>query len=179
MHAAASKAQWQARPWPQRGSDKNIAMGRGLALSGLSGTVVAQVAEIEVDKSTGKVTVKKVTVAHDCGIIVNPDGLRNQIEGNVIQGASRALMEQVDFDSAGVKNLDWQSYPILRFNEVPDVEIVLINQPAMQPMGAGEAASIATGAAIANAIFDAVGVRLREVPFTPERVLSALHGGTA
>lgn len=179
LHAAASKAQWQARPWPQSGSDKNIAMGRGLALSGLSGTVVAQVAEIEVDKSTGKVTVKKVTVAHDCGIIVNPDGLRNQIEGNVIQGASRALMEQVDFDSAGVKNLDWQSYPILRFSEVPDVEIVLINQPAMQPMGAGEAASIATGAAIANAIFDAVGVRLREVPFTPERVLSALHGGTA
>ncbi|MBZ5662292.1 MAG: molybdopterin-dependent oxidoreductase [Acidobacteriia bacterium] len=180
LRAVTSKAQWQARPSPQRSSGGgNVAPGRGLALSGLSGTVVAQVAEIEVDKSTGKVTVKKVTVAHDCGIIVNPDGLRNQIEGNVIQGTSRALMEEVDFDSAGVKSLNWQSYPIIKFDEVPDVDIVLINQPAMQPMGAGEAASIATGTAIANAIFDAVGVRLREVPFTPERVLRALRGGAA
>jgi CO/xanthine dehydrogenase Mo-binding subunit len=88
-------------------------------------------------------------------------------------------MEEVDFDSAGVKSLDWRSYPIIRFSEVPDVEIELINQPAMQPMGAGEASSIATGAAIANAIFDAIGVRLREAPFTPERVLSALRGSTA
>ena len=179
LRAVAGRAQWQARPSPQAGKSGNVVTGRGLALSGLSGTVVAQVAEIELDKSTGKVTVKKVTVAHDCGIIVNPDGLRNQIEGNVIQGASRALMEEVDFDSAGVKSLNWQSYPIIRFDEVPDVEIVLINQPAMQPMGAGEAASIATGAAIANAIFDAVGVRLRQAPFTPERVLRALRGGAA
>jgi nicotinate dehydrogenase subunit B len=179
LRAATSKAQWQARPSPQRDGGKNFATGRGLALSGLSGTVVAQVAEIEVDKSTGKVTVKKVTVAHDCGIIVNPDGLRNQIEGNVIQGTSRALMEEVDFDSAGVKSLDWQSYPIIRFSEVPDVEIVLINQPAMQPMGAGEASTTAIAAAIANAIFDAVGVRLREAPFTPERVLRALRGNIA
>ncbi len=179
LRAVAGKTQWQARPSPQRGGGGNVVTGRGLALSGMAGTVVAQVAEIEVDKSTGKVAVKKVTVAHDCGIIVNPDGLRNQIEGNVIQGASRALMEEVDFDSAGVKNLNWQSYPIIKFDEVPDVDIVLINQPAMQPMGAGEAASIATGAAIANAIFDAVGVRLREVPFTPERVLRALRGSAA
>jgi CO/xanthine dehydrogenase Mo-binding subunit len=119
--------------------------------------------------------VKKVTVSHDCGIIVNPDGLRNQIEGNVIQGASRALMEEVDFDANGVKNLNWVSYPIIRFREVPDVEIVLINQPQMPPMGGGEASSIATGAAIANAIFDAVGVRLRQAPFTPARVLQAIR----
>jgi CO/xanthine dehydrogenase Mo-binding subunit len=179
LRAATSKAQWQARPSPQRGGGSNLATGRGLAVSGMAGTVVAQVAEIEVDKSTGKVKVKKVTVAHDCGIIVNPDGVRNQIEGNVIQGTSRALMEEVDFDSAGVKSLDWSTYPIIRFSEIPDVEIVLINQPEMQPLGAGEASSIATGAAIANAIFDAIGVRLREVPFTPERVLSALRASTA
>ena len=107
----------------------------------LAGTVVAQVADIEVDKSSGKVAVKKITVAHDCGIIVNPDGLRNQIEGNVVQGASRALMEEVDFDAAGVKSLNWSSYPIIRFSEVPEVEIVLINRPELEPMGAGEAAS--------------------------------------
>jgi len=147
-------------------------------MSGLAGTVVAQVADVEVDKSSGKVTVRKVTVAHDCGIIVNPDGLSNQIEGNVIQGASRALMEEVVFDSNGVKNLNWNSYPIIRFREVPDVDIVLINQPQMQPMGGGEASSIATGAAIANAVFDAAGVRLRQAPFTPERVLRALRAGT-
>jgi len=179
LRAATSKAQWQARPSPQRGGGSNLARGRGLAVSGMAGTVVAQVADIEVNKSTGKVTVKKVTVAHDCGIIVNPDGVRNQIEGNVIQGTSRALMEEVDFDSSGVQSLDWSTYPIIRFSEIPDVEIVLINQPEMQPLGAGEASSIATGAAIANAIFDAIGVRLREVPFTPERVLSALRASTA
>jgi len=144
-------------------------------MSGLAGTVVAQVADVEVDRSSGTVTVKKVTVAHDCGIIVNPDGLRNQIEGNVIQGASRALMEEVDFDAAGVRNLNWNSYPIIRFRDVPDVDIVLINQREMQPFGGGEAASIATGAAISNAIFDAVGVRLRQAPFTPQRVLRALR----
>jgi CO/xanthine dehydrogenase Mo-binding subunit len=174
LRAATSQAHWEPRLSRLRAASGSIAIGRGLALSGLSGTVVAQVAEVEVNKSTGKVTVKKITVAHDCGIIVNPNGLRNQIEGNVIQTVSRALLEEVDFDSAGVKSLDWRSYPILRFSEVPDVEIVLINQPALQPMGAGEASSIATTAAIANAIFDATGARLREIPFTPNRVLQAL-----
>ena len=182
LRAAANKAGWQARPSRASGGNGggsgNIATGRGVAISGMAGTVVAQVADVEVDKSSGKVTVKKVTVAHDCGIIVNPDGLSNQIEGNVIQGTSRALMEEVDFDSAGVKNLNWNSYPIIRFREVPDVDIVLINQRDMPPMGGGEASSIATGAAIANAIFDAVGVRLRQAPFTPARVLRALRAGT-
>ncbi len=186
LRAAANKAGWQARPsrasggggGGSAGGSGNIATGRGVAISGMAGTVVAQVADVEVDKSSGKVTVRKVTVAHDCGIIVNPDGLRNQIEGNVIQGASRALMEEVVFDSAGVKNVNWNSYPIIRFREVPDVDIVLINQREMPPMGGGEASSIATGAAIANAVFDAVGVRLRQVPFTPERVLRALRAGT-
>jgi len=151
-----------------------------VAISGLAGTVVAQVADVEVDTSSGKVTVKKVTVAHDCGIVVNPDGLRNQIEGNVIQGSSRALMEEVDFDSAGVRNLNWNTYPIIKFRDVPDVDIVLINRPELPPMGGGEASSTATGAAIANAIFDAAGVRLRQAPFTPDRVrreMEKLKGG--
>ena len=181
LRAAASKAGWQARPARASGGSGggNMAKGRGVAISGLAGTVVAQVADVEVDRSSGKVTVRKVTVGHDCGIIVNPDGLSNQIEGNVIQSVSRALMEEVDFDAAGVKNLNWNSYPIIRFRDVPDVDIVLINHPEMPPMGGGEASSIATGAAIANAIFDAVGVRLRQAPFTPERVLRALRARTA
>jgi CO/xanthine dehydrogenase Mo-binding subunit len=141
-----------------------------VAISGMAGTVVAQIADVDVERSTGKVTVRKVTVAHDCGIIVNPDGLKNQIEGNVIQGTSRALMEEVSFDAAGVRNLNWNTYPIIRFRDVPEVDIVLIDQRAMQPLGGGEASSTATAAAIGNAIFDAVGVRLRQAPFTPDRV---------
>jgi len=174
LRAAADKAGWRprvadrAQPGAARG--RNVAAGRGVAISGMAGTVVAQIADVDVERSTGKVTVKRVTVAHDCGIIVNPDGLRNQIEGNVIQSASRALMEEVNFDSAGVRNLNWNTYPIIRFRDVPEVDIVLIDQRAMPPLGGGEASSIATGAAIGNAIFDAVGVRLRQVPFTPERV---------
>jgi len=181
LRAAAMRAGWQPRP---RGADRtrsaatrgrNNAAGRGVALSGMAGTVVAQIADVEVDRSTGKVTVRKVTVAHDCGIIVNPDGLSNQIEGNVIQATSRALMEEVNFDAAGVTNLNWNSYPIIRFRDVPDVDIVLIDQRTMQPLGGGEASSIATAAAIGNAIFDAVGVRLRQAPFTPQRVLRAIR----
>jgi CO/xanthine dehydrogenase Mo-binding subunit len=188
LRAVAKQASWQP---DRRGADlarsataqtrsataqrTNVATGRGVAISGLAGTVVAQVADVEVNRSTGKVTVKKVTVAHDCGIIVNPDGVRNQIEGNIVQGCSRALMEEVDFDSAGVKNLNWSTYPIIKFSEVPEVDIVLINHPELPPMGAGEASTTAVAAAIGNAIFDAIGVRLRQVPFTPERVRAELN----
>ena len=169
LRAVAQRAGWQPRR-SRPAARGNVLTGRGVAISGMAGTVVAQIADIELDKSTGRVIVRKVTVAHDCGIIVNPDGLKNQIEGNVIQGSSRALMEEVDFDAAGVRNLNWNTYPIIRFREVPEVDIVLIDQRTMQPLGGGEAASIATGAAIGNAIFDAAGVRLRQVPFTPDRV---------
>ncbi len=150
-----------------------------MAISGLSGTVVVLVAEVEVDKSSGKVTVKRATVAHDCGLIVNPNGMRNQIEGNVIQGTSRALLEEVQFDSTGVKSLDWSSYPIIRFEDVPEVDIELLNHPEMPSLGGGEASTVPVAAAIANAIFDAIGVRLREVPLNPKRVLSALRGEPA
>ena len=173
LRAVAKQAAWQ--PGTKSTGSRNIATGRGVAISGLAGTVVAQIADVEVNRSTGRVTVKKITVAHDCGIIVNPDGVRNQIEGNVIQGCSRALMEEVNFDAAGVTNLNWNTYPIIKFNDVPDVDIVLINRPELPPMGAGEASTTATAAAIGNAIFDAVGVRLRQVPFTPERLRSEVE----
>jgi nicotinate dehydrogenase subunit B len=172
--ATAKKAGWIDRPSPAPTSSGAKAAGRGVAAANRANTMTAAVAEIEVDKSTGEVDVKKITLTHDCGLIVNPDGLQNQIEGNIIQGVSRALMEEVQFDSTGQKNLDWDSYPVIRFNQVPDVEIVLINRPEMQPLGGGEPSIVPITAAIGNAIFDATGVRLRRIPFTPERVLAAL-----
>jgi CO/xanthine dehydrogenase Mo-binding subunit len=172
--ATAKQAGWTDRPSPAPASSGTKAAGRGVAAANRANTMTAAVAEIEVDKSTGEVAVKKITLTHDCGLIVNPDGLKNQIEGNIIQGVSRALMEEVQFDSTGQKNLDWDSYPVIRFNQVPDIEIVLINRPEMQPLGGGEPSIVPITAAIGNAIFDATGVRLRRAPFTPERVLAAL-----
>lgn len=172
--AAAKKAEWKERPSPAPASNGSAATGRGVALSNRAGTICAAVAEIDLDKPSGIVRVKRITLAHDCGLIVNPDGIKNQIEGNVIQGVSRALMEEVQFDASSVKNLDWSSYPILTFLDVPDVEIVLINRPEMGALGGGEPSIVPVAAAIANAIFDATGVRLREVPFTPNRVLAGL-----
>jgi len=172
--ATAKQAGWTDRPSPAPASSGTKAAGRGVAAANRANTMTAAVAEIEVDKSTGEVAVKKITLTHDCGLIVNPDGLKNQIEGNIVQGVSRALMEEVQFDSTGQKNLDWDSYPVIRFNQVPDIEIVLINRPEMQPLGGGEPSIVPITAAIGNAIFDATGVRLRRAPFTPERVLAAL-----
>ena len=139
-----------------------------------AGGYAAAVAEVEVNKSTGKVTVQRITLAHDCGLIVNPDGVKNQVEGNIIQGVSRALLEEVTFDGNGVTSLDWKEYPILRFPEIPSLDIVLINRKDVAPLGAGELSTVPVPAAIANAIFDATGARLRDVPFTPARVLAAL-----
>ena len=170
--AATKKAEWKERTSPAPASSGSKAAGRGVAMGNRGNTITVAVAEVEVDKSNGKVAVRRVTLVHDCGLIVNPDGLKNQIEGNVIQGVSRTLMEEVQFDASGVKNLDWASYPIITFGEVPDVEIVLINHPEMPALGGGEPSIVAVPAAIANAIFDAIGVRLREVPLTPQRVLA-------
>lgn len=173
--AATRKAGWQERPSPAGKSTGSKAVGRGVAVADRSNTMTAAVAEVEVDKRTGKVTVKRVTLAHDCGLIVNPDGLTNQIEGNVIQGVSRTLLEEVQFDASGVKNLDWATYPVIRYQEVPDVDVVLVNRKEMEPLGGGEPSIVPVPAAVANAVFDAVGVRIREVPLTPQRVLSALN----
>ncbi len=174
LMATVKKAGWTDRPSPAPASSGNLAAGRGVAVANRANTMTAAVAEVEVDKTTGDVTVKKITLAHDCGLIVNPDGLKNQIEGNILQGVSRALLEEVQFDSTGQTNLDWNSYPVIRFQQVPEVEIVLINRPEMQPLGGGEPSIVPITAAIANAIFDATGARMRQVPFTPQRVLNAL-----
>jgi len=137
-------------------------------------TYVGVVADVEVDRKTGKVTVKKFYVAHDCGQIINPDGLKNQIEGNVVQTTSRTLLEELQFDRSKVTSVDWKTYPILKFPDVPDVAIDLIDRPNEKPWGAGEPTAAVVPSAIANAIFDATGARLRSVPFTPEKVLTAL-----
>ena len=175
LQAAVDKAGWQKRPSPAPAAAGTIARGRGVALTQRANTYVATVAEVEVNKSSGQASVKRIVCSHDCGLMINPDGVKNQVEGNVIQGVSRALFEEVLFDANGVTSLDWATYPILRFPDLPELDVVLINRPEMQPLGAGEGATIPPAAAIANAIFDAVGVRLREGPFTPQRVLAAMQ----
>jgi CO/xanthine dehydrogenase Mo-binding subunit len=175
LKAAVERTQWQKRPSPAPTTSGNIASGRGVALTQRANTYIATVAEVEVNKTSGHVAVKRIICAHDCGLMINPDGVKNQVEGNIIQGVSRALYEEVTFDANGVTSLDWATYPIMRFPDVPELDIVLINRPEMRPLGAGEGATIPPAAAIANAIFDAVGVRLREGPFSPKRVLAALQ----
>ena len=133
------------------------------------------VAEIEVERKSGRIWGKKFTVAHDCGLIINPEGLRYTIEGNVVQGLSRTLFEEVRFDREKVTSVDWLSYPILEIRDAPEaIEVVLINRPEIAPSGAGEPSIRVVPAAVANAFFDATGVRLRRAPLTPERVKAAL-----
>jgi CO/xanthine dehydrogenase Mo-binding subunit len=149
--------------------------GRGIAYAQRNGTRVAIVAEVDIDRTTGKIWARKFTVAHDCGQIINPDGLVKCIEGNIVQGVSRALWEEVTFDRNAVTSVDWITYPILDITETPgQVDVVLINHPEIAPSGAGEPSIRPVAAAIANAIFDATGVRIRRVPFSPERVKAAL-----
>lgn len=176
LKAAVEKAGWSRRPSPAPGAAAlrvGKATGRGIAV-GIRGAVIAAVAEVDVDTATGQVTVTRVVVAQDCGLIINPDGVKMQLDGNVIQGVSRALLEDLKFNASGVTGRDWVSYPILRFKQVPKIEHVLLNRPDLAADGAAESAVIAIPAAIGNAIFDATGVRMREAPFTRERVLSAL-----
>jgi nicotinate dehydrogenase subunit B len=175
IKAAAEKAKWDTRPSPRRDQTGNKVSGRGIAYSQRNGTRVAVIAEVDVDRSTGKIWARKFTVAHDCGQIINPDGLVKCIEGNIVQGTSRTLWEEVTFDSKSVTSVDWISYPILDITETPaEVNVVLINHPEIAPSGAGEPSIRPVAAAIANAIFDATGVRIRRVPFSPERVKAAL-----
>ena len=175
LKAVAEKSGWQSRPSPRRDQTTNKVSGRGLAYSQRNGTRVAIVAEVDIDRSTGKIWARKFTVAHDCGQIINPDGLVKCIEGNIVQGISRTLWEEVTFDRKAVTSVDWLTYPILDITETPDeVNVVLINHPEIAPTGAGEPSIRPVAAAIANAIFDATGVRIRRVPFSPDRVKSAL-----
>ena len=138
-------------------------------------TYVGVVADVTVNRTTGTVRVNRVWVVHDCGQIINPDGLQNQIEGNVVQTVSRTLIEKLTFSRTEVTSLNWESYPILTFPDVPEVAIELIDRPTEVPWGAGEPTTSVVPAAIANAVFDATGARLRSVPFRPDTVLAALN----
>jgi nicotinate dehydrogenase subunit B len=174
LEAVAKLADWEPRPAPHR---TRSGEGRGVAFvhyDNYSG-YAAVAMQVKVERATGKVRVERVAVAHDCGQIVNPDGLKNQIEGNIVQTLSRALLEEVRFDTKKLTSLDWARYPILRFSDLPqEIAITLIDRPDQPSLGAGEPAAAPVMAAVANAIFDATGVRLRNVPFTAEKVKAAL-----
>jgi nicotinate dehydrogenase subunit B len=174
--AAAKQARWDPRPSPKKvDGAAEVVTGRGIALGTRRGTYVATVAEVEVNRRSGAIRVRRFSCAHDCGLIVNPDGLRGTIEANLIQSLSRSLKEEVKFDRSNVTSVDWGTYSVARSPDIPDrIDIVLLNHPELPPSGAGEPASRPTAAAIANAIFDATGARLRQAPLTPARIMAAL-----
>ncbi|MFJ5260152.1 molybdopterin cofactor-binding domain-containing protein [Streptomyces sp. NPDC088387] len=170
---------WRARP---RGTE---GVGAGVAFQQyeVHDAYAATYAEVEVDPGTGRVRVRRVVVAHDCGLIVNPDGVRNQIEGNVMQGVSRTLKEEVRYTADRVTSVVWESstfnpgpqYEVLRFDEIPVVETILLNRPDKPPLGAGEPTVGTVPGAIVNAVFAATGARIRTLPLTPERVMASLR----
>jgi nicotinate dehydrogenase subunit B len=176
--AAAKQAAWDTRPSPKPGiSRSGIASGRGLACVLYEGDngYVALVAEVDVNQDTGAIRTKRIVVAQDTGPISSPDGLRNQLEGGALQGLSRALGEEVTWDDQKITSIDWATYKTLYVgSNVPTIESVLIDRPGSEAMGAGETAITIVAAAVGNAIYDATGVRIRQVPFTPERVKAAL-----
>lgn len=188
-HAAHKQAGWQDGPAHRNPApaDQRLVKGRGFAYAryyhskfpGYGAAWATWICDVTVDRETGVIKVDKVFVAHDCGEMVNPAGVRHQVHGNIIQSTSRVLKEYVTFDSKGVTSLDWGGYPILRFDELPEIDVQLVERPGEDPMGAGESASVPSAAAVSNAVFDATGVRLREVPFTPARVLAALKAKAA
>jgi CO/xanthine dehydrogenase Mo-binding subunit len=176
LTAAAEKAGWT----PRRSSPRvvppgNILRGRGIALGTRNGTYVGTIAEVEVNRNSGVVRVTRLVCAHDCGLIINPDALRATIAANLIQSLGRTMKEETTFDRSNVTSVDWNSYRVARMSDVPAaIEIVLLNRPDLPPGGAGEPSSRPTAAAIANAVFDATGARIRQVPLTPARVKAAL-----
>jgi len=175
LKAAAEKSGWQPRGNAKRDFSGNVLTGRGIAYAQRAGTIVAVVADIEVNRKTGRIWGRKFTVAHDCGLIVNPQGLRYTIEGGLVQALSRTLYEEVQFTPDQVKSVDWNTYPILDIKDTPEaIDIVLINRPEAPPTGAGEATCRVLPAAVANAFFDATGVRMRQAPLNPARVKAIL-----
>ena len=177
VDAAARKAGWQAHVQPRRTKEGDLLVGHGIAHAPRHGTMVAVVAEVAVNPSTGQYRVRRFTVAHDCGFVVNPRSLEGTIEANLIQAMSRAMHEQVRFDSTRVQSVDWITYPIVDMMEVPDaVDIVIVgNDPGAKSLGAGEPTTRPVGAAIANALHDAIGAPIRRIPLTPDAVLAAMR----
>ncbi len=191
LKATADKAGWQAHTSPQtKASEGDVLQGQGVGYArynhskwpGFGAAWAAWVADVEVNRRTGEVHVRRVVVGHDAGTLINPAGVQHQIHGNVVQTTSRALLEEVKFNPQSatnpgtVANPEWGSYPILNFRDVPVIDIVTMSRPGEPPLGAGESSSVPGTAAIANAIFDATGVRFRQPPFTPEVVLAGLQG---
>ena len=175
LERVGAMMQWSARVAPTDRREK-ILNGRGIAYVHYkqAENYVATGMDVSVDTSTGAVRVLRVACAHDCGLIINPDAVRAQIEGCILQTLSRTLFEEVTFDRSRVTSTDWASYPILTFPDVPQLDIALIDRRHERPLGAGEAAAAAVAAALGNAVFDAAGVRLRRTPLTPTRVKAAL-----
>src|ERR1700688_1149564 len=188
VNAVAERADWAPRPrWKEPAADGDIVRGRGFAYAlyvhstfpGFGAAWSAWIADIAVNKATGDVSVTRVVAGQDSGLMINPDGVRHQIHGNVIQSTSRALMEEVSFGRNAVTSREWGAYPIIKFPDVPKIDVLMLPRQDQPPLGVGESASIPSAAAIANAIYDATGVRFRELPFTPERILRGLHGEQA
>ncbi len=178
LERVARLANWQTRPSPQRDRTGDILRGRGVTYVKyeLVRTYVAAVAEVEVNRRTGDIRVTRFFCAHDCGQMINPDGVKSQVEGNIIHTLSRTLKEELTYDRSTVTSRDWGSYQVITFPEVPEMVIELIDRPAERPWGAGEPAAAIVPSAVTNAIFDATGARLRSVPFTAAKMRAALQG---
>jgi CO/xanthine dehydrogenase Mo-binding subunit len=179
MDAVAKAAKWQPKVSGSGAGSGNVVHGRGIALGGFSETFAATVADIEVNRKTGKIVAKHLYAAHDAGLTVNPALVENQMVGCLIQGCSRALLEEVRFTRVRSTSLDWASYPILRFKDAPNVTTVVVQRVEEPSTGAGEPATVAVAAAIGNAFFDATGVRLYSAPMSPARVRAALAAAKA
>lgn len=182
VKSAAKAANWDKRPSPRAGNRRTgVVAGRGMSCVLYEGDngYCSIVAEVDVNQDTGAISVKRFVIANDCGPISNPDGLRNQLEGGALHGLSRTLLEEVTWDDKKVTSIDWRTYRSLYVGaDVPKIETVLINRPDARAMGAGETSVTAVAAAIANAVYDATGARIRQIPFTPERVKAALGDRT-
>ena len=181
VKAAAEKYGWKPRPYPQARGNGEVLTGRGIAYTYRSQTVVAQIVDVEVNRRTGRVWVKRIVCAHDCGLVINPEALIRTLEGGTLHTLSRALHEEVTFDTEKVTSVDWATYPTLTHADTPEsIEVVIVNgdpnpkRPDLPHYGAGETVCKPLIAAVANAIYDATGVRLRRVPFRSARVLAAL-----
>jgi nicotinate dehydrogenase subunit B len=184
VEQVAARAKWEPHAGPRMRRDENgNLLGRGFAYAvyvhskfpGLASAWSAWAADVAVNPGTGEVSLTRVTVGQDSGLMINPEGVRHQIHGNVIQSTSRVLKEKVTFSDIAVTSRDWGSYPLLTFPELPDIDVLMVPRPGDEPLGVGESASVPSAAAIANAIFDATGVRFREPPFTPDRILKGLR----